>query len=150
MQSTFLLIQFASQNIALLCSALFAGAATYISLVERSTITEGGAELTGTYLLLSQPRPMFFQTFFAAVGGLAGIAAGITGNATSWLAGGLVLVFAVLIQLTVVLPETRRLIQADLISDPGKASNLYRKLTRLHTTQTLAGLASLAMFILKV
>jgi len=148
--STLLLIQFASQNIALLCTALFAGAATYISLVERPTIAEGGAELTGTYLLLAQPRPMFFQTFFAAAGGLAGIAAGITGNAALWLAGGLVLVFAVLIQLVAVLPETRRLFQADLTADPEKASNVYRKLTRLHSTQTLAGLASLAIFILQV
>ena len=68
MPSTLILIQFASQNIALLCTALFAGAATYISLVERPTIAEGGAALSGTYLLLAQPRPMFFQTFFAAVG----------------------------------------------------------------------------------
>ena len=67
-----------------------------------------------------------------------------------WIAGGLLLVFAVLIQLGVVLPETRRLFQADLTVDPESASTLYRKLTRLHSTQTLAGLASLAIFILKV
>jgi hypothetical protein len=150
MSSILLLIQFASQNIALLCAALFAGAATYISLVERPAIARGGPELTGTYLLLAQPRPMFFQTFFAAAGGLAGIAAGITGNAALWLAGGLVLVFAVLIQLVAVLPETRRLFQSDLSADPGKAFNLHRNLTRFHSSQTLAGLASLAIFILQV
>ena len=138
MPSTLLLIQFASQNIALLCTALFAGAATYISLVERPTIAEGGAELTGTYLLLAQPRPMFFQTFFAAAGGLAGIAAGITGNGALWIAGGLALVFAVLIQLGAVLPETRRLFRADFNADPEQATNLYRKLTWFHSTQTLA------------
>jgi len=150
MSSIRLLIHFASQNIALLCAALFAGGAKYLSLVERPAIAEGGPALTGTYLLLTQQRPMFFHTFFAAAGGLAGIAAGITGNAALWLVGGLALVFAVLIQLVAVLPETRSLFQSDLTANPVKASNLDRKLTRLHSTQTLAGLASLAIFILQV
>jgi hypothetical protein len=149
MQSTFLLIQFVSQNIALLCCALFAGAAAYVSLVEQPTIVAGGTELTGAYLLLAQPRPVFFQTFFAAVGALAGIAAGVTGGAVLWLAGGIVLSFAVLFQLAVVLPATRRLFDADLIADPEKTSGVLRKLTRLHAMQSLAGLASLLMFILK-
>ena len=150
MQSTFLLIQFVSQNIALLCGALFAGAATYVSLVEQPAIIDGGAELTGTYILLVQPRPTYFQTFFAAAGGLAGIAAGVTGNAALWLAGGLVLGLAVLFQLAVILPETRRLSQADLMADPDTASGVLRRLTKLHAVQSIAGLASLSMFILQV
>lgn len=149
MQSNFLLIQFVSQNIALLCCALFAGAAAYVSLVEQPTIIAGGTELTGAYLLLAQPRPVFFQTFFAAVGGLAGITAGVTGGAVLWLAGGVVLVFAVLFQLAVVLPATRRLFETDLTADPEKTSGMLRNLTRLHAMQSLAGLASLSMFILK-
>jgi hypothetical protein len=149
MQSTFLLVQFASQNIALLCCALFAGAATYISLVEQPTIIAGGTELSGTYVLLAQPRPVFFQAFFGVAGSLAGIAAGVTGNAVLWLAGGLVLGFAVLFQLAVVLPETRRLLDADLAADPKKASAMFKKLTKLHAVQSLAGLASLSMFILR-
>jgi hypothetical protein len=148
MQSTFLLIQFASQNIALLCCALFAGAATYVSLVEQPTIIAGGTELTGAYVLLAQPRPVFFQTFFAAVGGLAGISAGITGGTAWWLAGGVVLVFAVGFQLAIVLPETRRLFQGDMV-DPKKVTAVFRKLAVLHAVQSLAGLAALSMFIMK-
>src|SRR5207302_8759409 len=45
MTSTILLLQFASQNIALFCCALFAGAATYVSLVEHPAADEAGTEL---------------------------------------------------------------------------------------------------------
>lgn len=150
MQSTFLLIQFAAQNIALLCCALFAGAATYVSLVEQPTISAGGTELTGAYILLAQPRPVFFQTLFATAGGLAGIASGIAGGGSLWLAGGLILAFVVLFQLALVLPEMRRLSEMDCSADPEPASALFRKLARLHALQSLAGLASLSMFILSV
>src|SRR2546426_8519541 len=57
MTSTLLLVQFASQNIALFCCALFAGAATYVSLVEHPRLDEGEAELADTTLVASHPRP---------------------------------------------------------------------------------------------
>jgi len=60
MDSTLLLLQFTSQNIALFCCALFAGAATYVSLVEHPAMTEGGAKLASTYLLTSHPRTVVF------------------------------------------------------------------------------------------
>ena len=149
MQSSLVLVQFASQNIALLCCALFAGAALYVSLVEQPAIAAGGAQATGAYVLLAQPRPMFFHTFFASVGALAGITAGVTGGVILWLAGGLVLTFATMFQLAVVLPETRRLFQADLIADPEQASGVLSKLAKLHAVQSLVSLAALSMFILK-
>ena len=150
MQSSLLLIQFASQNIALFSCALFAGAATYVSLVEHPTMDEGGRELTGSYILLAQPRPAFFQTSFAVIGSLAGISAGVTGSAVWWLAGGLVLGVAALLQLYVVIPETRRLVETATSGDP-KESGLFSlgRLTRLHAMQSLAGLAALFMFIMK-
>lgn len=150
MQSTLLLIQFASQNIALFCCALFAGAATYVSLVEYPTMTEGGRELTGTYILLAQPRPAFFQTSFAVIGSLAGISAGVTGTAVWWLAGGLVLGVAALFQLFVVIPATRHLLEAATSGDPKESGSFSLwPLARLHAMQSLAGLASLFMFIMK-
>ena len=89
MDSTLLLLQFTSQNIALFCCALFAGAATYVSLVEHPAMTEGGAKLASTYLLTSHPRPVVFQTSFGAIGSIAGILAGLAGGAPSWAARAL-------------------------------------------------------------
>jgi len=149
MQSTFLLIQYASQNIALLSCALFAGASCYVSLVEQPTIVAGGTELSGTYVLLAQPRPAFFQTFFAAIGGLAGVAVGIAGEMAPWLAGGLILCFAALFQVAVVLPATRRLVETDPGADRGKVARAFRGLARRHAVQSLAGLVSLSIYILK-
>lgn len=150
MQSTLLLVQFASQNIALFCCALFAGAATYVSLVEYPTMVEGGRELTGTYTLLAQPRPVFFQASFAVIGSLAGISAGVTGTSVWWLAGGLVLGIAALLHLFVVMPETRRLIET---SESGnqevRESVSLGRLAGLHAMQSLAGLAALFIFIMK-
>ena len=149
MQSTLLLVQFASQNIALFCCALFTGAATYVSLVEHPTMVEGGRELTGTYTLLAQPRPVFFQTSFAIMGSLAGISAGVTGSAAWWLAGGVVLGIAALLHLFVVMPETHRLIEASESGDPKvRESVSLGRLAGLHAMQSLAGLASLFTFIM--
>src|SRR3989454_10634363 len=88
MTSTLLLVQFASQNIALFCCALFAGAATYVSLVEHPRLDEGEAELADTTLLASHPRPAIFQAALGVVGSLAAMLAGSTAGAVWWLAGG--------------------------------------------------------------
>jgi hypothetical protein len=150
MQSTLLLIQFASQNIALFCCALFAGASTYVSLVEYPAMTEGGGELTGTYMLFAQPRPAFFQTSFAAIGSLAGISAGVAGATAWWLAGGLVLGIAALFHLFFVMPETRRLAEGAESGDPKAAgARSPGRLASLHALQSLAALAALFMFIMK-
>src|SRR3989442_5003671 len=88
MTSTLLLVQFASQNIALFGCALFAGAATYVSLVEPPRLDEGEAELADTTLLASHPRPAIFQAALGVVGSLAAMLAGSTAGAMWWLAGG--------------------------------------------------------------
>src|SRR2546425_4157448 len=88
MTSTLLLVQFASQNIALFCCALFAGAATYVSLVEHPRLDEGEAELADTTLLASHPRPAIFQAALGVVGSLAAMLAGSAAGAVWWLAGG--------------------------------------------------------------
>jgi len=147
MDSTLLLLQFTSQNIALFCCALFAGAATYVSLVEHPAMTEGGAKLASTYLLTSHPRPVIFQTSFGAIGSLTGILAGLAGGFLWWSAGGMVLAAATLLQVFAVMPLSRRVLDMDPRSDPKSAAPVFEKLTQLHAAQSLAGLASLFIFI---
>ncbi|HLE65877.1 MAG TPA: hypothetical protein VI730_01905 [Burkholderiales bacterium] len=147
MGSTLLLVQFASQNIALFCCALFAGAATYVSLVEHPTMTEGGLKLEGIYLLTSHPRPVVFQTSFGTIGSLSGILAGLAGADLWWSAGGGVLAAATLLQVFAVIPLSRRILDIDPQSDPRNAIPLYETLTKLHAAQSLAGLAALFIFI---
>lgn len=147
MESALLLVQFTSKHIALFSGALFAGASTYISLVEHPTIVHGGKELIGSYLQFSKPRPAVFQTSFGLIGFVAGILAGITGAGLWWLAGSLAIGFAAFFYLRVVLPRTHRLLEAELSADPAAASGAVEKLVGLHATQSIAAMASLFIFI---
>src|SRR5258708_13177456 len=88
MTSTVLLVQFASQNVALFCCALFAGAATYVSLVGHPAMDEGGTELADTHVLASHPRPAIFQASLGVIGSLSPMLAGSAGGAMWGVAGG--------------------------------------------------------------
>src|SRR2546422_2575208 len=124
MTSTLLLVQFASQNIALFCCALFAGAATYVSLVEHPRLDEGEAELADTTLLASHPRPAIFQAALGVVGSLAAMLAGSTAGAMWWLAGGAGLGAAAVWQGVAGLPLFPRLFRSKGRADPGKAARI--------------------------
>lgn len=147
MNSTLILIQFVSQNIALFCGALVAGAATYVSLVEQPAIAQGGADLASGYLLFSQPRPVIFQASFGALGALCGIAAGMAGASVWWLVGGIALGFAALYQLLIAIPAIRRTLALDLIDKPADAPRLMSHLARLHAVHSMASLGALFLFI---
>jgi hypothetical protein len=149
MTSTLLLAQFASQNIALFCCALFAGAATYVSLVEHPRLDEGEAELADATLLASHPRPAIFQAALGVVGSLAALLAGSAAGATWWLAGGAVLGAAALWQVFAVLPLIRRLTGSKGRANPKSAAQIIARLAKLHAALSLAALAALFMFIMK-
>ena len=149
MTSTLLLVQFASQNVALFCCALFAGAATYVSLVGHPAMDEDGTELADTHVLASHPRPAIFQASLGVIGSLAAMLAGSAGGAMWWLAGGIVLGAAALVQLFAVLPLTRRLTGIDPRADPQYAAEVIARLAKLHAVLSLAALAALFMFITK-
>ena len=149
MTSTLLFVQLASQNIALFCCGLFAGASTYVSLAEHPTIVEGGTELAGGYLLTAHPRNTVIQSAFAVIGAVAGIVAGFAGSSIWWPAGGFLLGVAALLLLFAVLPATRQFLDSDVKLDPQTANRLFARLARLHAVLSLASLAALFVFILK-
>jgi len=148
--SALLLIQYICQNIALLCCALFAGAATYISLVEHPAIAEGGARLTGAYLLMAHPRPVIFQFSFGAIGALAGFLAGIA-SASPWWAGAAVLLGgATLLHLFLVQPTLRGMREIDPQTEPRVLRDSFARLRKFHAAISIASLVSLSVFISNV
>lgn len=118
-----LLLQFASQNIALFCCALYAGAATYVSLVEHPAVMAGGAELADAYALMAHPRPVVLKASFGVVGAIAGL-------------------------LVVVMPLVRRCLDVDARTNVYAAGALFTRLLRLHAALSLAGLGSLSILIM--
>src|SRR3989454_10991838 len=127
-----LLVQFASQNIALFCCALFAGAATYVSLVEHPRLDEGEAELADTTLVAAHPRPAIFQAALGVVGSLAAMLAGSAAGAMWWLAGGAVLGAAAVWQGFAVLPLVRRLSPKKGGAEPRKVAQNIARPGELH------------------
>jgi hypothetical protein len=147
MQALMLLIQAMSQNVALCCCALFAGGACYVSLVEQPALQGNRNDLTAAYLLLAQPRPGIYAGFFALVGGLTGIAAGASAGSHWWLAGGVLLMVAAVLQLGVLGPQTRRLLASVVNGEMDGAQEPLERLARLHGAQSLLGLGALFLFI---
>lgn len=143
-----LLLQFASQNIALFCCALYAGAATYVSLVEHPAVMAGGAELADAYALMAHPRPVVLKASFGVVGAIAGLLAGVAGNALWWLAGSVLLGAAAAVELMVVMPLVRRCLDLDARTNVYAASVLFTRLVRLHAALSLTGLGSLSILIM--
>jgi hypothetical protein len=148
-QETLILVQTITQNFALMCCALYAVAATYVSLVERPAIAASGHYVASAYILFSQPRPTIFQTIFAAVGGISGILAGWASTNFWWLAGGIILLCAALFTLFVVAPESRDLRPAAPDADDAELNAKLVILSRLYAMQAIAGLAALFIYIMK-
>jgi len=149
MNSTMLLLQSISQNIALFCCALFAGGSAYISLVEDPAIAEGGTELSSTYRLIAHPRPAIVQGGFAALASLAGLVHGWAGGSIWWGIGGIILAICALMHLLVITPETRKLASMAERDDPTQALAAFKHLAHLHAGISLASLLALAIFILR-
>ncbi len=148
MNSTLLMVQAMSQNVALFCSAIFAGSSIYVSLVETPATLQGGMEMAKAYRLWVHPRPAIVQASFAGLAAVAGILTGVVAGSIYWVAGGIVSAFALILHIAVVIPDTRRLNNIDLASDPKRVDRLLTRLARLHAALSLAGLGALFIFIM--
>lgn len=133
---------------ALCCCALFAGGACYVSLVEQPTILGNRSDPVSAYFLLAQPRPGLYSTSFAALGGLAGLTAGISASSGWWLAGGILLSLAAIVQFGAVRPRTRELLDIAVRGEQGEVTEQLQSLARLHALQSILGLGALMVSIL--
>ena len=138
-----LLVQAVAQNIALLCCALYTGAAVYVCLVEHPAMTEGGKKLADAFVVVSHPRTTIFHAAFGIAGALAGVLAGVASGRLAWLTGGVVLAAAAAVHVGVVMPFTQRGLEAGASGEPAPLPTL----ARLHAGLALAGLVPLSLFI---
>jgi uncharacterized membrane protein len=135
-------------ELALVVTALFAGAALYVSVVEhpaRRSLDPGAA--------LTQWKPAYkrgaaIQAPLALVGFLLGLAAWWQSGNWIWLYGGIVLVANWPYTLFVIMPINRAL----KATDPAKAGTetraLLEKWALLHAVRTTLGFAATAIFLL--
>ena len=125
-------------------TALFAGGALYVSLVEHPARLATGPPMGVAQFRTSYPRAARLQGGLAALGSLAAIGAWIRGAPGGWLAAGIVLGLVVPYTLVIVLPTNRRLLDRTLLPDAPETRRLLRRWGALHAVRTLLGLAATA------
>jgi len=134
--------------IATLCTALFAGAAIYINLVEHPARVE-----TGTSAAVLQWRPSYrratvMQASLAAIGLVSAIGAWLLGRGLAVLAAGLLIGSVIPLTLIVIFPTNRALEDPKLDIASARAGELLAKWNRLHALRTAASLGALVIFLL--
>jgi hypothetical protein len=136
------------QLLATLCTALFAGAAIYINLVEHPARMSLGAAAALAQWAPSYRRATVMQASLAVVGALAAVAAWMMGAGVWWLAGGVLLAAVVPFTLIVIFPTNKRLLDPGSARDLDGVSVLLGRWNALHGVRSLLSLAALVIFLI--
>lgn len=131
---------------ALVCAALFAGAACYISLVEHpARLCLDDAPLLAQWQP-SYNRALPIQSGLAILGGVAGLATWYLTGRWLWVAGSVALLANWPFTLVAIMPTNRRL-KAMAPSQAGPASRkLLLSWGKLHDVRSILGLAAVMLF----
>ena len=136
-----------AETIALVATALFAGAAVYVSLVEHPARESCGPALALAEFGPSYRRAAIMQGGLALVGGVAGIVRWATLGGPGWLAGGLLLAAMIPYTMIVIRPTNDRLLDPALAARPAEATALLCRWGRLHSVRTLVSCVALGVLL---
>jgi uncharacterized membrane protein len=134
--------------IATFCTALFAGAALYINLVEHPARLEPGTAAAVREWRPSYRRATVLQASLAVAGLLAAVGAWIQGRGIPVLIAGLALGFVVPFTLVIIFPTNRRLSDPALDEGSAQAAALLATWNRLHAVRSAAALVALVILLL--
>jgi hypothetical protein len=130
-----------------LSAALFAGAATYINLVEHPARIECGADLALTEFGASYRKGAVVMGSLLMLGFLSGTAAWLISVYIWWLIGAVLLLTLIPYTLILIFPISKRLLNSSLESNSSIGLSLLIRWGKLHTVRTLLGLTALLIFI---
>ena len=129
--------------VAMMCTALFAGAALYISLVEQPARLLATMEVALGEFRPGFPRARALQAAFAVVGGLSGALVWWYGAGRGWLLASLCLLSIVVFTVVVITPVYTALLDPSLSPSAPEARLLLEKWGWLHAVRTMLGLVAL-------
>ena len=133
--------------IAIMCSALFAGAALYISLVEHPARMSAGVPVALQEFRPSYRRAAVFQISMAVVACVSSFAVSIFTSLWIWFLGGgltgLMLPFTVIF----IMPTNRILLDPHSSLKESDAQKLLDRWARLHLIRTIAGMLGFAILL---
>lgn len=137
-----------AELIAVFCAGIFAGAATYVSLVEHPARMQTGPLLAVTEFGPSYKRGAMMQGLLAAIGFVSSLVAWLMGSGTGWLAGGICLGAVIPFTLLVIFPTNRKLLDPSLDKNSPQAQSLLIQWGRLHAVRSVLSLVSFLLFLL--
>jgi Domain of unknown function (DUF1772) len=134
-------------GLATLATALFAGAALYVSLVEQPARMACSTEVAIAEWRPSYARATIMQASLAVAGTLLGIAAGMAGEGNVWVVAGFVLSAVVPFTLIVMWPINKQLEDPGLDPSSAHARALLARWGHLHAARSAIGLAALLLML---
>lgn len=134
--------------IATFCTALFAGAAIYINLVEHPARLECGTAAAVAEWRPSYRRATIMQASLALMGLLSAVGAWLQGRGALVLVAGLVLGIVIPFTLLIIFPTNEALEDPALDMHSARAVALLSKWNRLHAVRSVAALIALVVFLL--
>ena len=135
------------QGLAIIATALFAGAALYVSLVEQPARLTLPTEAAIAEWRPSYKRASIMQATLAVLGTLLGIAAGIATGGAIWIVAAFLLSAVVPFTLFVMWPSNKRLEGPALDLGSAEARELLLRWGRLHAVRTVIGVAALLLML---
>lgn len=135
------------QALAILATALFTGAALYVSAVEQPARLALSVEIAIAEWRPSYRRATVMQATLAVLGTLLAIAAGLFSASALWIVAAFVLSAVVPFTLFVMWPTNKRLEDPALDLGSAEARDLLVRWGRLHAVRTAISLAALLLML---
>lgn len=133
--------------VAVLASALFAGAAVYVSVAEHPARMECGTELAATEFAPSYRRAAVMQVALVAITTVAALVRWWAAGGALWLAGALCIFAAIPYTLVVIMPTNKRLLDPGRDRGSAETQALLVAWGRLHAVRTLLGLVASVLLL---
>jgi hypothetical protein len=137
-----------TQFVAVICCAIFAGAAIYINFVEHPARMSRGTQIAAVVWAPSYKRATVMQAPLAVVSCLAGILTWLLGGGSIWLAGAVLIGLVVPFTLIVILPTNQKLLEPGRDLDSTETRTLLIKWNRLHAVRSVLSLLALVIYLI--
>ena len=136
-----------SQFLATFCTAIFAGAALYINLVEHPARRSLDTSAAVTEWTRSYKRATFMQAPPAAIGFIAGTIVWLLGAGLAWLFAAALIGAVVPFTLIGIMPTNHMLLAANLDVGSAETLDLLEKWGSLHAVRTILSLLATLLML---
>ena len=136
-----------AQFFAVFATAIFAGAAAYINLVEHPARMGCATEIAAAVWAPSYKRATVMQASLAILGFVSGVASWLLGAGSLWLVASLIILAVVPVTLLVIFPTNNKLLAPGRDLSSPETRGLLVKWGQLHAIRTVLSLVATAMFV---